>query len=71
MKSNRATKVKAPRGRQKMKSAKKLVKPAIVLPTEEEVAPIQKPAGFSLDKFKSKTAAAIANVGVLLNALPL
>ncbi len=37
---------------------------------EPAVAPIKKPVGFSLDRFKSKHAAAAANVETLLTALP-
>jgi hypothetical protein len=37
----------------------------------EEVAPIAKPSAFSLDKFKTKRTAAIANVETLLAGLPL
>jgi hypothetical protein len=36
----------------------------------EPQAPIVKPSGFNLDKFKSKNAAALANVGTLQTALP-
>jgi hypothetical protein len=36
----------------------------------ETSAPIQKPGAFSLDKFKSKRGAAIANVGTMQGALP-
>jgi hypothetical protein len=40
-------------------------------PTEDKnVVPIAKPSAFSLDKFKSKRAAAVANVGTLQGALP-
>jgi hypothetical protein len=39
--------------------------------TSEEVASIAKPEGFSLDKFKSKHAAAMANVETLPDALPI
>lgn len=39
-------------------------------PTEDEAMSIAKPSAFSLDKFKSKHAAAIANVETLLTALP-
>jgi hypothetical protein len=40
-------------------------------PTEDKnVVPIAKPSGFSLDKFKSKRAAIVANVGTLQGALP-
>jgi hypothetical protein len=35
-----------------------------------KVVPITKPSGFSLDKFKSKRGAAMANVGTLQGALP-
>jgi hypothetical protein len=46
-------------------------KTTIVEPqTEEPAISIQKPGQFSLDKFKSKHAAAIANVKTLLTALP-
>ena len=50
-----------------------------VVPPEQEatgvdsnpsVVPIEKPAGFSLDRFKSKRAAALAGVETLLTALP-
>jgi hypothetical protein len=41
-------------------------KPTLV----EEVAPIAKPSAFSLDKFKSKRAAAIASVETLQTGLP-
>ena len=37
---------------------------------EEAVEPIIKPSGFSLDRFKSKRAATVANVGTLQGALP-
>ena len=36
----------------------------------DDVAPITKPSTFNLEKFKSKRAAAIANVGTLPTALP-
>jgi hypothetical protein len=39
-------------------------------PTEDEAMSIAKPSTFSLDKFKSKHAAALANVETLLTALP-
>jgi len=39
-------------------------------PTEEEAMSIAKPSAFSLDRFKSKHAAALANVETLLTALP-
>jgi hypothetical protein len=39
-------------------------------PTEDEAMSIAKPSAFSLDKFKSKRAAAMANVETLLTALP-
>jgi hypothetical protein len=39
-------------------------------PTEDEAMSIAKPSAFSLDKFKSKHAAALANVETLLTALP-
>jgi hypothetical protein len=39
-------------------------------PTEDEAMSISKPSAFSLDKFKSKHAAALANVETLLTALP-
>ena len=42
----------------------------IVEPTTEAAMSIVKPDGFDLDKFKSKRAAAIANVETLPNALP-
>ena len=38
--------------------------------TEEQEVSIAKPGPFSLDKFKSKHAAALANVETLLTALP-
>ena len=38
--------------------------------TTPEVIPIAKPSGFSLDKFKSKRAAALANVETLQTGLP-
>jgi hypothetical protein len=45
-------------------------KPALVKPIEE-MTPIAKPAaGFSLDKFKSKRAAAVANIETLQTGLP-
>lgn len=44
-------------------------KPTLV--PAEEVAPIAKPSAFSLDKFKTKRTAAIANVETLLAGLPL
>jgi hypothetical protein len=40
------------------------------LPNNDEVMSIAKPGTFSLDKFKSKRAAALANVETLLTALP-
>jgi hypothetical protein len=56
----------------KTKPAK--TKPAKTKPAKTKsaktVAPIAKPSSFSLDKFKSKRAAAIANVETLLTALP-
>src|SRR5262245_7016144 len=39
-------------------------------PTNDEAMSIAKPPAFSLDKFKSKHAAALANVETLLTALP-
>jgi hypothetical protein len=39
--------------------------------TDNSATPITKPSGFSLDKFKSKRAAALANVETLLTALPI
>ena len=42
-----------------------------VVDEETPIAPIAKPSAFSLDKFKSKRAAAIANVETLQTALPL
>jgi len=48
-------------------------KPELVVQTENpdtEAAAIAKPEGFDLDKFKSKRAAAMANVETLPNALP-
>ena len=39
--------------------------------SEPAVAPIAKPGKFSLDKFKTKRTAAIANVETLLSGLPL
>jgi len=39
-------------------------------PGDENVMPIAKPTAFSLDKFKSKRAAVVANVGTLQGALP-
>jgi hypothetical protein len=39
-------------------------------PTTEPTTPIPKPEGFDLDRFKSKRAAAMANVETLPNALP-
>jgi len=39
-------------------------------PTEDEAMSIAKPSAFSLDKFKSKHAAALANVETLLTGLP-
>src|SRR6516165_1384752 len=39
-------------------------------PTNDEAMSIAKPPAFSLDKFKSKRAAALANVETLLTALP-
>ena len=39
-------------------------------PTEDEAMSIAKPSAFSLDRFKSKHAAALANVETLLTALP-
>jgi hypothetical protein len=44
-------------------------KPTIIKRVEDAV-PIAKPSGFSLDKFKTKHAAAIANVETLQPALP-
>ena len=44
-------------------------KPTIVKPLED-VVPIPKPTAFDLDKFKSKRAAAIANVETLQTGLP-
>jgi hypothetical protein len=44
-------------------------KPALVQPPEEAV-PIAKPGAFDLDKFKSKRAAAVANVETLQTGLP-
>ena len=44
-------------------------KPTIVKPLED-VVPIAKPSAFDLDKFKSKRAAAIANVETLQTGLP-
>src|SRR5262245_49553196 len=41
-----------------------------LVPDDPQAAPIPKPEGFSLDKFKSKQAAAVANVDTLLTALP-
>jgi hypothetical protein len=38
--------------------------------TSEEAASVAKPEGFNLDKFKSRRAAAMANVETLPNALP-
>jgi hypothetical protein len=38
--------------------------------TNSDVAPIAKPTGFSLDKFKTKSASTIANVETLQTALP-
>ena len=47
------------------------VKPTIAIDnTETVVAPIAKPSAFDLDKFKTKRAAAIANVETLQTALP-
>src|SRR6516165_1768373 len=40
------------------------------LPNNDEAMSIAKPGTFSLDKFKSKRAAALANVETLLTALP-
>jgi hypothetical protein len=39
--------------------------------TESAATPIAKPSAFNLDKFKSKRAAALANVETLLTALPI
>lgn len=39
--------------------------------TETAATPITKPSAFNLDKFKSKRAAALANVETLLTALPI
>jgi hypothetical protein len=39
-------------------------------PTTEATDSIAKPEGFDLDRFKSKRAAAMANVETLLDALP-
>ena len=45
------------------------IKPeAMTEPTD--TTPIAKPGAFDLDKFKSKQAAAVANVETLLTALP-
>jgi hypothetical protein len=44
--------------------------PSNAPPTEDEAMSIAKPSLFSLDKFKSKHAAALANVETLLTALP-
>ncbi len=44
-------------------------KPTLVKPLEE-VVPIAKPSAFDLEKFKSKRAAAIANVETLQTGLP-
>src|SRR5262249_53318744 len=45
-------------------------KPKLLLATDEEATAIAKPEEFSLDKFKSKRAPAMANVETLPNALP-
>jgi hypothetical protein len=44
-------------------------KPALIKAVED-VTPISKPGGFSLDKFKSKRAAAVASVETLQTGLP-
>jgi hypothetical protein len=44
-------------------------KPTLVKPVEE-TAPITKPSAFDLDKFKTKRAAAVANVETLQTGLP-
>lgn len=41
-----------------------------ILATVEEAVPITKPSAFSLDKFKTKRAAAVANVETLQTGLP-
>jgi hypothetical protein len=43
-------------------------KPILIKPLED-VVPIAKPSAFDLDKFKSKRAAAVANVETLANRL--
>ena len=45
-------------------------KPRLVAVEDEAAEPITKPSGFSLDRFKSKRAATVANVGTLQGALP-
>ena len=45
-------------------------KPRLVVAEDEAAEPIAKPSGFSLDRFKSKRAATVANVGTLQGALP-
>jgi hypothetical protein len=39
-------------------------------PLREEAVPVTKPSAFSLDKFKTKRAAAVANVETLQTGLP-
>jgi hypothetical protein len=56
-------------GEQQPADEQTIAKPVKTKPAET-VAPIAKPSSFSLDKFKSKRAAAVANVETLLTALP-
>ena len=61
-------------GEQQPADEQTIAKPAKTKPAKTKsaktVAPIAKPSSFSLDKFKSKRAAAVANVETLLTALP-
>ena len=56
-------------GEQQPADEQTIAKPAKTK-SAKTVAPIAKPSSFSLDKFKSKRAAAVANVETLLTALP-
>jgi hypothetical protein len=51
-------------------AAKKTNKPKLITEETADVAPIAKPSSFSLDKFKSKRAAAVAGVETLQTGLP-
>ena len=69
-KANKPTKANTPTKANKPTKASKPIAADKPEDLTEPQTPIVKPSGFSLDKFKSKHTATIANVGTLPTALP-